>query len=164
MAKTLVWFRNDLRIHDNEVLTKAHQSGEVLPVYCFDPKQFEKTSYGFHKTGSLRAKFLIESVENLKKKLGDVGGSLVIRIGKPEEEISRLVDHYGIDQIFAHKEITSEETVKEEDLVNNSEVPVTFFGAVHYSIGMILFLIRSPFRMYLPNSERRQKKTQKFEN
>lgn len=50
---SIVWFRNDLRVHDNEVLLQASQSSEtVIPVYCFDPRHFEKTHYfGFPKTG-----------------------------------------------------------------------------------------------------------------
>jgi deoxyribodipyrimidine photo-lyase len=37
----IVWFRNDLRIHDNEVISKIANyaaSKEVLPIYCFDPR------------------------------------------------------------------------------------------------------------------------------
>lgn len=49
----IVWFRNDLRILDNEVLYKAWASSEVvLPVYCVDPRLFGTThSFGFPKTG-----------------------------------------------------------------------------------------------------------------
>ncbi len=36
--KILVWFRNDLRLHDNEMLVEAiAKSDEILPVYCFIP-------------------------------------------------------------------------------------------------------------------------------
>lgn len=34
----IVWFRQDLRLHDNEALTDAiQQADEILPVYIFDP-------------------------------------------------------------------------------------------------------------------------------
>ncbi|KAL2481380.1 Blue-light photoreceptor PHR2 [Abeliophyllum distichum] len=60
---SIVWFRNDLRVHDNECLTFAHnESMSVLPVYCFDPRDYGKSSSGFDKTGPYRATFLIESV------------------------------------------------------------------------------------------------------
>lgn len=37
----MVWFRNDLRVHDNEALSAANKDGAaVLPVYCFDPRDF----------------------------------------------------------------------------------------------------------------------------
>ena len=49
----IVWFRNDLRVLDNEALYKAWiSSKEVLPVYCIDPRIFGTTYYfGFPKTG-----------------------------------------------------------------------------------------------------------------
>lgn len=52
-GKVLVWFRSDLRVHDNPALTHAlEEAGTVVPVYCFDPRQFGKTSFGFEKTGT----------------------------------------------------------------------------------------------------------------
>lgn len=49
----VVWFRNDLRVLDNEALYKAWVSSEeVLAVYCVDPRIFGSTHYfGFPKTG-----------------------------------------------------------------------------------------------------------------
>lgn len=49
----ILWFRNDLRILDNEALLQAWAgSAAVLPVYCIDPRIFGTTHYfGFPKTG-----------------------------------------------------------------------------------------------------------------
>lgn len=49
----IVWFRNDLRVLDNEALVTAWGSSQaVLPVYCVDPRLFGTTHYfGFPKTG-----------------------------------------------------------------------------------------------------------------
>jgi len=39
----IVWFRNDLRLHDHEPLVAANTSAtSVLPVYCFDPREYGK--------------------------------------------------------------------------------------------------------------------------
>ena len=47
----LVWFRNDLRVNDNSILQEAIANHEhVIACYCFDPRHFEETSYGFRKT------------------------------------------------------------------------------------------------------------------
>jgi deoxyribodipyrimidine photo-lyase len=53
LGTAVVWFRNDLRVLDNEALYKAWVSSEmVLPVYCVDPRLFGTTYYfGFPKTG-----------------------------------------------------------------------------------------------------------------
>ena len=33
---SLVWFRQDLRLHDNPALAEAIDTGRVLPVYILD--------------------------------------------------------------------------------------------------------------------------------
>lgn len=71
----LVWFKSDLRLTDNETWFRVCEQGDtVIPVYIFDPRQFQKHSLGFPRTGSFRAKFLIESVAALKNQL-QVAGS-----------------------------------------------------------------------------------------
>ena len=64
-------FRNDLRLHDNECFNLAHRLADhVIPVYCFDPTHFQPTwHFKFNRTEKFRAKFLIESVQDLKKNL-----------------------------------------------------------------------------------------------
>lgn len=48
----VVWFRGDLRLHDHPALTHAvEEAQKVVLVYCFDPRQFGKTPFGFEKTG-----------------------------------------------------------------------------------------------------------------
>ena len=49
----VVWFRNDLRISDNEALLKAWQSSQALvPLYVVDPRLYGTTyTFGFPKTG-----------------------------------------------------------------------------------------------------------------
>lgn len=51
----IVWFRNDLRVLDNEALYKAWLSSQtLLPVYCVDPRLFATTyHFGFQKTGGI---------------------------------------------------------------------------------------------------------------
>ena len=107
----LVWFRKDLRIHDNEILTEAvRKGGSIIPVYCFDPRQFELTSFNTRKTGLIRAKFLLESVADLRNSFRAAGGDLIIRIGKPESILPELVVKYKVDEVYHHREVASEET------------------------------------------------------
>jgi deoxyribodipyrimidine photo-lyase len=106
----LVWFRNDLRIHDNEVLLEATQKGDaIVPVYCFDPRHYGPTNYGTRKTGPIRAQFIVESVADLKQTLQALGGNLITLIGKPEEQIPKLALQYGVNEVYHHREVASEE-------------------------------------------------------
>lgn len=107
----LIWFRNDLRIHDNEMLIKAIAKGDnVLPVYCFDPRYFGKTSYGTQKSGYLRTQFLIQSIAALKNDLQSLGGDLLIEMGKPEDVLPALCGKYKVSEVYHHREVAEEET------------------------------------------------------
>lgn len=108
--RTIAWFTNDLRLHDNESWNKAASEGnEVIPLYCFDDSHFENTSFGFKKTGTLRLKFLLESITALNKQLNLLGSQLIIVKGKPEIEIVNIVQKYKIDKVFAMEQTGVEE-------------------------------------------------------
>jgi deoxyribodipyrimidine photo-lyase len=107
----MVWFRNDLRIHDNEILLEAvRKADKVLPVYCFDPYYFKKNQSGNSKTGSLRVRFLLESVADLRKNLQAIGGELLVRTGNPAEILPQLAEQYQVNEVYHHREVAHEET------------------------------------------------------
>lgn len=119
--RVIVWFRNDLRLHDNEALKDAIEAGhEVLPVYIFDPRVFNgKTEYGFAKTGANRARFVLESVENLRHNLQQLGSNLLVRSGKPEEVIFEIAREIKSTWVFCNRERTQEEVEVQDALEHN---------------------------------------------
>ncbi|MNK49186.1 Cryptochrome DASH [compost metagenome] len=109
--KILVWFRNDLRLHDNEMLVEAiAKSDSILPVYILDHRLFGETKYGTLKTGNIRAQFILESVLGLRNSLKQIGGNLLIAAGNPEDIIPQLVQEYEITEVYHHREVAREET------------------------------------------------------
>eukprot|EP00741_Cyanophora_paradoxa_P016530 tig00020927_g15961.t1 len=133
----LVWFRNDLRIHDHAALHEALENAStVVPVFCFDPRQFGKTSFGFEKTGRYRAKFLVESVQDLRATLESIGSGLVIRHGIPEEELPKLCRELKATAVYCHKEVTFEEQEVENAVIaklkNQGMVLRAFWGNTLY--------------------------------
>ncbi len=115
--RILIWFRNDLRLHDHEPLYLALKAqAQIIPVYCFDPRQFRKTPFGFPKTGAFRAQFLLESVADLRQSLTKKGSNLVVRLGKPEQILPNLVQTLKIDTVYYYQEATSEELIVERRL------------------------------------------------
>lgn len=110
MKTAIVWFKTDLRLSDNETIIKAiEQNDQVIPVYCFDEKQFVTTSSGLKKTGDFRVRFLRESVQNLKENLQKIGSDLLIIHGRPEVEIPKLAKAYSASSVYAKKEVAIEE-------------------------------------------------------
>ena len=112
MKTAIVWFKSDLRIHDNEALYRASKENDlIIPVYCFDEKMFTITEFGFNKTGIRRLKFLTESLYNLNSKLNTLGTNLLVLNGKSELEILKLVKQYGVRKVYAKKEVSFEEVI-----------------------------------------------------
>lgn len=114
--RVITWFRQDLRLHDNEALTEAlHYGSEVIPVYIFDERVFKgKTKYGFPKTDKFRAQFIIDSIHDLRNSLKKLGSTLVVRVGKPEDILFDLARELKTSWIFCNRERTDEE-VKVQD-------------------------------------------------
>ncbi|MFD1258233.1 DASH family cryptochrome [Mucilaginibacter terrae] len=114
----LVWFRNDLRIHDNEILFEAtRKADKVLPVYCFDPHYFSlDAEKHILKTGNVRAQFLLESIADLRQNLRKLGGELLIVHGNPAEMIPQLAELYQVNEVYHHREVAIEETTISEEV------------------------------------------------
>ncbi|CAN0870399.1 Blue-light photoreceptor PHR2 [Linum grandiflorum] len=141
---TVVWFRIDLRVHDNECLNSAHnESVSVLPVYCFDPREYDKSSSEFDKTGPNRASFVIESVSDLRKNLRDRGSDLVVWVGRPEIVLVELAKAVGADAVYAHKEVSHDEVKAEEKIeaaVKEEGIEVKYFwGSTLYHLDDLPF-------------------------
>ena len=118
MKKSLVWFRNDLRIQDNTSLSKACDNADlVIGVYCFDPRQFAEGDFGFIKTGQYRTKFLLESVRSLQEQLATLHISLIVQIGNPEDVIPALIAEYDISTLYFQKEWTRDEREIQDHLL-----------------------------------------------
>jgi len=137
-TKILIWYRNDLRLHDHEALYRAleQKAQLIIPFYCFDDRQFRSTAFGFPKTGSFRAQFLIESVINLRHSLQKIGSDLIIVKGLPEITIPQIIESLTIDTLYFHQEVTAEEiavetAVKKALLAQKIQVK-SFWGTTLY--------------------------------
>ncbi|WP_290696724.1 DASH family cryptochrome [Lacinutrix sp.] len=107
---SLVWFRKNLRIKDNNALSNAINNSEtVIAVYCFDPKHFKEDRFGFKKTEKYRAKFLIETIIDLKAQLFNLGIPLYVYNDYPETCIANLEAQFHFDALYLQKEWTKEE-------------------------------------------------------
>lgn len=107
----LVWFRNDLRSHDNEVLVRALEQGnQMIPVYCFDPRHYAFQETGIRKTGVLRAEFIRRNVQALRDVFRQAGGDLFVTHGPPAEVLPALCERWKVDEVYHHREVAFEET------------------------------------------------------
>lgn len=135
----IVWFRLDLRLHDNEALTEAMtHCDKIIPVYIFDERVFlgRTRQFGFPKTGKYRAKFILESVEDLRRSLRKLGSELVVRVGKAEDEIFKLARMHKASWVFCNRERTEEELTIQDELEHRLW---TIGQEIRYSRGKLLY-------------------------
>ena len=123
----LIWFRNNLRTNDNASLGKAVKNhSKVIAVYFFDPNFFKVNEFGFKKTAKFRAKFLIETVADLKKNLSNVNITLLTYFENPETNIYKICDAFSVNTIYTQKEWTKEETATNKLIKKTLSKNVTF--------------------------------------
>lgn len=71
--RTLVWFRNDLRVEDNPALFAARERGEAVGVFCLCNRQWRS-----HDVGDNRLAFLLDNLHALKQDLDALNIPFVI--------------------------------------------------------------------------------------
>lgn len=136
-SKIIIWYRNDLRLHDHKALYHAvKEKAQVIPVYCFDSRHFDSTSFGFSKTGQYRAQFLLESLQDLRNSLQKLGSDLVIIQGLPEIAVVEIAQKIAADAVYYHQEVTAEELAVEnklkQGLDNNNIEHKSFWSTTLY--------------------------------
>lgn len=129
-SRVLIYLlRRDLRLADNPIFNEIarlnNQSQKpfthLLPVYVFPAEQIEVSGFlssddqispykearsqvgGFWRCGRLRAKFLAESIWDLKKDLSSIGSGLEIRVGTLSDAVKSLLDGFrSQDNVEVH--------------------------------------------------------------
>lgn len=101
--KSLFIFRRDLRLDDNTALNAAlAQSGEVLPVFIFDPRQ----TPGHEYFSAAAFNFMLRSLGELDDQLRRLGSRLHIARGRADEAAAQLVAAEKIQAVFCNKDYT----------------------------------------------------------
>jgi deoxyribodipyrimidine photo-lyase len=142
-SRVLIYLlRRDLRLEDNPIFHEIstlfqksqHPFTHLLPVYVFSAQQVEVSGFvssadeccpfpearsqtgGFWRCGPFRAKFLAESVWDLKSNLERVGSGLTIRVGMVGHVVTELLRHFqSIKDVDVYGVwMTSEEGVEEK--------------------------------------------------
>lgn len=109
--KAVVWFWNNLRVHDHQALYHAlAESEEVIGIYIFHPKDWQNDRWGLPKTGRFRACFLKETLLDLQQRLSDtVQVPLYFYEGRAEAAFRHVHAHFLFDAVYYQQEWTSEE-------------------------------------------------------
>lgn len=94
-----MWFRRDLRLHDNAALYHALKDGlPVVPIFIFDRNILDE----LQDRADRRVEFIHEALEKMQGLLTKMGSTLDARYGFPAEIFAQLAKDYQINKIFTN--------------------------------------------------------------
>ena len=98
METAIVVFTRDLRLHDNPALHQACASArQVVPLFVVDPAIPAPPN---------RARFLAESLADLRQQLRDRQADLVIRDGDPAAEVIGIAAETGAQAVYLADDVS----------------------------------------------------------
>ena len=112
MTVAVVLFTSNLRLHDNPPLHAAlGAADEVVPLFVLD-EDIADSGFGVPN----RRAFLADCLRDLDAGLRDRGGRLVIRSGRPAEEVCRVAAEVSAHDVYTAAGVTAYAHLREERL------------------------------------------------
>ncbi|MGB1266947.1 MAG: cryptochrome/photolyase family protein [Schleiferiaceae bacterium] len=129
---SIFWFRRDLRLEDNAGLWKALKSGHpVVPIFIFDRNILDK----LEDKSDARVSFLYQRLTELQYQLTEMGSSLHVFYGTPEEAMNTLSQTYTVKGVFLNRDYEPYARERDEFVFNYwSEHEVPLVGAKDHVI------------------------------
>lgn len=109
MTTALAWFRRDLRLHDNPMLSAAVAAGSATTLYVDDTYLLDRWS-----RAEKRLAFLSAALGSLERDLAAVGTLLERRGGEPAEEVVRASREAGATVVFAARDYSPYAVARDE--------------------------------------------------
>lgn len=98
MNRSVLWFRRDVRLHDNPMWAAGHGS-IATPLFVIDPRLFDDATPN-------RRLHLVAGLAELDRRLQDRGGRLRVERGDPVEVVPRVAAQVGADTVHVSEEVT----------------------------------------------------------
>jgi len=96
----MVWFRRDLRLHDQPALTAAcRECDEVLPLFVFDEPLLQSREFG-----SACVNFMLGCLQELSASLAGRGLALQWRLGEPVKAVLQAARESKADVVYWNRD------------------------------------------------------------
>ncbi len=151
----LVWFRNDLRTHDQPALVAACQSTqqEVLALYLLNPEADTQ-----HDTADVRTDFDRRTLAQLQLALQQLGIPLLLRAVNGDLQIPGLLlelcRHYSISTVFFNREHGPDEQRRDQrvtDLLHQHAIKLQYYEeACIVAPGRVERETGQPYKVFTP--------------
>ena len=156
--KSLMWFRNDLRMDDNPALREACKSSdEVHAIYIYSQNQNKE-----HNEANCKTEFFIENLKALESELSNINIPLNIinSVGFKDnsELISSYVKNNSLDKVFWNNQFGIDESERDVSVQNHLEDKnikfENFDEQVVFTPGSILTGEGKPYSVFTPFKRR----------
>ena len=142
-SASLVWFRQDLRLHDNPALAAAvRRGGPVIPVFVWAPEEERPWA-----PGRASRWWLARSLAALDAELRQRGSRLIVRRGPTVKALLRLACECGADTVIWNRRYEPAAVARDER-VKAAMASETFNSALLFEPGQILNGSGRPFQVF----------------
>ena len=149
MTTSILWFRRDLRLHDNAALDWAcNNSKAIIPVYIHSP--LEEKNWA---SGSASRWWLHQSLLALEKKLADKGLKLHFFSGDSDNVLLDIIGETDADQLVYNKLYEQHlyaRDLRVEKKIRDKVDIASFDSGLFFSPGTVLNNQQLPYRVFTP--------------
>ena len=144
MSPVILWFRRNLRLHDNLALDAAADVGRpVIPRYISDDLD----------AGGASRWWLHHSLRALDAALREHGSGLVVRSGRPEELLPKLIEATGAEAVYFSRRCEPRARTQESALEKALDGECELYGfddAVIRHPDSVMTQSGTPYKVFTP--------------
>ena len=151
----IIWFRRDLRLHDNAALYHALTANEpAVPIFIFDRNILDDLDDKVDR----RVQFIHNTIAQMQAQLASAGSSMEVYYGFPAEIFRMLIEKYNVRNVFTNHDyelygIKRDEEIKH--LLNDAGIAFrTFKDQVIFEKNEILKNDGTPYTIFTPYSKK----------
>lgn len=159
----IFWFRRDLRLEDNAGLFYALKEGQaVLPLFIFDKNILDK----LEDKADRRVEFIHAALHEMQQQLIQLGSSLQVIYGYPDDIFRKLCSDYDIGKVFTNHDYEPYAIKRDDEIRNilkeNNSALYTFKDQVIFEKNEILKDNGEPYTVFTPYSRKWKDKLNDF--
>jgi len=151
----IMWFRRDLRLHDNAALYRALKGNNpVIPIFIFDRNILDD----LEDRQDRRVEFISLAIKEMQEQLVKMSAALNVFYGTPIEVFNNLLQKYIIEKVYTNADyeqyaIDRDRSVRELLQANNASLKI-FKDQVIFDGREVLKDDKTPYTVFTPYSKK----------
>lgn len=159
----IFWHRRDLRLHDNAGLYHALKGDlPVLPLFIFDKNILD----ALEDRQDRRVTFIYQQIQRLSEELKNLGSSILVKYGKPEEVWEEILRQYEVKAVYTNHDYEPYARERDENisrLLSRNNIPFyTFKDQTIFEKNEVLKDDGRPYTVFTPYSRKWKKQLNDF--